>query len=77
MTVSVDNLEREREFYYNKLRDIELLCESEQIEDGIALIEKIKEILYATEDGFFQPADGAELEDQAENEKNGDYQEEY
>jgi hypothetical protein len=59
------------------LRDIELLCQTEIVEDGIALIEKIKEILYATEDGFVQPADGEEAEEDVENGKNGDYQEEY
>ncbi|UZJ54905.1 hypothetical protein CBS101457_004225 [Exobasidium rhododendri] len=70
MKVSVDSLERERDFYFNKLRDIELM-----IQDRIALIEhpmegdekipeggpeevllkQIQAVLYSTEDGFEVP----------------------
>ncbi|GFT75240.1 hypothetical protein NPIL_139301 [Nephila pilipes] len=58
MKVTVDGLERERDFYYGKLRDIEVLCqEQEMTEDKQAFIEQILEILYATEDGFAVPDD--------------------
>ena len=65
---TVEGLERERDFYFNKLRDIELLLqealekqpELEQEEDGIA--PKIQAILYSTEEGFEIPAEGAEGE---------------
>ncbi|EHL02583.1 putative Microtubule integrity protein mal3 [Glarea lozoyensis 74030] len=66
---TVQGLERERDFYFSKLRDIELLvqqaCEEdpeiERQEDG--LIKHIQSILYSTEDGFEIPAE-AEVDDQ-------------
>lgn len=67
---TVQGLERERDFYFSKLRDIELLvqqaCEEdpeiEKQEDG--LIKHIQTILYSTEDGFEIPAVAEGLEDQ-------------
>ncbi|XP_071035896.1 microtubule-associated protein RP/EB family member 1 isoform X2 [Parasteatoda tepidariorum] len=61
MKVTVDGLERERDFYYGKLRDIEVLCqEQEASEEKTTFIEQILEILYATEDGFAVPDDAPE-----------------
>ncbi|KFM79906.1 Microtubule-associated protein RP/EB family member 1, partial [Stegodyphus mimosarum] len=58
MKVTVDGLERERDFYYGKLRDIEVLCqEQEMSEEKQPFIEQILEILYATEEGFAVPDD--------------------
>lgn len=48
MTISAESLERERDFYYNKLRDIEIICQSVEDEEKPAVIQKINEILYAT-----------------------------
>lgn len=67
---TVQGLERERDFYFSKLRDIELLvqqaCEEdpeiEKQEDG--LIKHIQTILYSTEDGFEIPAETEGLDDQ-------------
>lgn len=67
---TVGGLERERDFYFSKLRDIELLiqqaCEEdpeiEQQEDG--LIKHIQTILYSTEDGFEIPAEAEGVDDQ-------------
>ncbi|ORY68365.1 microtubule associated protein [Pseudomassariella vexata] len=67
---TVVGLERERDFYFSKLRDIELLiqqaCEEdpeiEKQEDG--LIKQIQAILYSTEEGFEIPAEGEGLDDQ-------------
>ncbi|KFY52673.1 hypothetical protein V496_08259 [Pseudogymnoascus sp. VKM F-4515 (FW-2607)] len=67
---TVQGLERERDFYFSKLRDIELLIqqaveedpEIEKQEDG--LIKHIQTILYSTEDGFEIPAEGEGLDDQ-------------
>jgi RP/EB family microtubule-associated protein len=67
---TVTGLERERDFYFSKLRDIELLvqqaCEEdpeiEKQEDG--LIKHIQTILYSTEDGFEIPAEAEGLDDQ-------------
>ncbi|KAG9247628.1 calponin homology domain-containing protein [Calycina marina] len=60
---TVQGLERERDFYFSKLRDIELLVqqacdedpELEKDEEG--LIKHIQTILYSTEDGFEIPAE--------------------
>ncbi|KAL3419381.1 calponin-like actin-binding protein [Phlyctema vagabunda] len=67
---TVQGLERERDFYFSKLRDIELLIqqaveedpEIEKQEDG--LIKHIQTILYSTEDGFEIPAETEGLDDQ-------------
>ncbi|KAL7626106.1 microtubule integrity protein mal3 [Parahypoxylon ruwenzoriense] len=67
---TVVGLERERDFYFSKLRDIELLIqqaveedpEIEKQEDG--LIKQIQTILYSTEEGFEIPAEGEALDDQ-------------
>lgn len=69
---TVAGLERERDFYFSKLRDIELLvqqaCEEDpEIEkDENGLVKLIQNILYSTEDGFEIPAeaDGAAVDDQ-------------
>jgi RP/EB family microtubule-associated protein len=67
---TVAGLERERDFYFSKLRDIELLIqqaveedpELEKQEDG--LVKHIQTILYSTEEGFEIPAEGEGLDDQ-------------
>jgi len=67
---TVSGLERERDFYFSKLRDIELLIqqaveddpELEKQEDG--LIKHIQTILYSTEEGFEIPVEAEGLDDQ-------------
>ncbi|XP_062267902.1 microtubule-associated protein RP/EB family member 3-like isoform X1 [Platichthys flesus] len=56
MKLTVDGLEKERDFYFGKLRDIELICQEHEDENSPAL-GKIINILYATEDGFAPPDD--------------------
>ncbi|KAG8629970.1 hypothetical protein KVT40_001589 [Elsinoe batatas] len=67
LTETVQGLERERDFYFSKLRDIELLVQSAfeaepelENEEG-GLMTQIQTILYSTEEGFEIPAeeDGA------------------
>jgi len=68
---TVTGLERERDFYFSKLRDIELLIqqsmdanpELEKDEDG--LLKQIQTILYSTEEGFEIPT---EVEGEVEEE---------
>ncbi|XP_019769787.1 microtubule-associated protein RP/EB family member 1 isoform X8 [Dendroctonus ponderosae] len=50
---SIDGLEKERDFYFGKLRDIEVMCQ--EAEGDNPLIQKILDVLYATEDGFAPP----------------------
>ncbi|KAK6237696.1 hypothetical protein QUC31_003165 [Theobroma cacao] len=48
LKLSVDSLEKERDFYFAKLRDIEILCQTPEIEDS-PIVAAIKRILYATD----------------------------
>ncbi|OVA02060.1 EB1 [Macleaya cordata] len=49
LKLSVDSLEKERDFYFAKLRDIEILCQSPEI-DNLPVVSAIQRILYATDD---------------------------
>ncbi|MDI1486799.1 MAG: microtubule integrity protein mal3 [Ramalina farinacea] len=60
---TVEGLERERDFYFSKLRDIELLIQQAvendpqvEGEEG-GLVKMIQQILYSTEEGFEIPAE--------------------
>merc|ERR1719450_159147 len=61
LRTNFEGLEKERDFYFGKLRDIEVLCtdgtqDNGHTENNIpSLGERILEILYATEDGFAPP----------------------
>lgn len=55
MRLTVDSLERERDFYYGKLREIEVLCQQQPEEEKNPTIDQILDILYATEEGFAVP----------------------
>lgn len=74
---SVAGLERERDFYFSKLRDIELLVqraveetpEMEQDEEG--LVKNIQAILYSTEVGETPGNDGIVQKEHTNDEKDG------
>lgn len=51
---TLEAVEHERDFYYGKLRDLEVLCQKPE-EEPECDKKKILEILYATEDGFACP----------------------
>nr|CAH7768874.1 unnamed protein product [Callosobruchus chinensis] len=51
--LTIDGLEKERDFYFGKLRDIEVMCQENEDENPI--IQKILDMLYATEEGFAPP----------------------
>jgi RP/EB family microtubule-associated protein len=57
--LTIEGLEKERDFYFGKLRDIEVLAqEHEAVEnDGPGFSQKVLGVLYATEDGFAVPED--------------------
>nr|XP_023996477.1 microtubule-associated protein RP/EB family member 3-like [Salvelinus alpinus] len=48
LKLTVDGLEKERDFYFSKLRDIELICQENETNTSPTL-SKIMDILYATE----------------------------
>lgn len=45
----MDGLEKERDFYFGKLRDIELICQEMEEQQNAPIVQKILDILYATE----------------------------
>ncbi|ROL18725.1 Microtubule-associated protein RP/EB family member 3 [Anabarilius grahami] len=51
LKLTVDGLEKERDFYFSKLRDIELICQEYETEND-PVISRIIDILYATEVSF-------------------------
>ncbi|KAI7858504.1 calponin homology domain-containing protein [Circinella umbellata] len=63
LKMTVDGLEKERDFYFGKLRDIEILVQeeldaAEQQEPGhveLPVMKEIQAILYSTEEGFEVP----------------------
>lgn len=68
---AIAGLEKERDFYFSKLRDIELLVqtaveENPEIENqDKGLVKDIQAILYSTEDGFEIPAEPEGIEGEA------------
>lgn len=47
--MTVDGLEKERDFYFGKLRDIEVMCQDCDNTATAPIIQKILDVLYATE----------------------------
>jgi len=71
MKVSVEALEKERDFYFNKLRDIEIIVGArlEEPDDSATeaeILKKIQDILYQTEEGFEVPEEENGLVDEEE-----------
>lgn len=58
LTLNVEGLEKERDFYFDKLREIEVLLQSR--EDSNPLIDSIFQILYHTTDEFVALEEGSE-----------------
>ncbi|XP_012252900.1 microtubule-associated protein RP/EB family member 1 isoform X1 [Athalia rosae] len=55
LKITVDGLEKERDFYFGKLRDIEVMCQDCDNGEPPQIVQKILDVLYATEDGFAPP----------------------
>jgi len=54
MKLTIEGLEKERDFYFGKLRDVEVMCQENEAIGG-DVIRKVLDILYQTEDGFAVP----------------------
>jgi RP/EB family microtubule-associated protein len=52
LRIKADGYEKEKDFYYSKLRDVELLCQTPVIAE-LPIMKRVQEILYAAtnEDG--------------------------
>lgn len=59
MDEAIAALERERDFYFSKLRSIEVMCQDHEAA-GQLEVQKVLNILYETEEGFAVPAEGEE-----------------
>jgi RP/EB family microtubule-associated protein len=59
MDEAITALERERDFYFSKLRSIEVMCQDNDA-TGQLEISKVLNVLYETEEGFAVPAEDAE-----------------
>ncbi|KAL8582958.1 hypothetical protein ACOMHN_006502 [Nucella lapillus] len=57
LTFEKEGLEKERDFYFGKLRDIEVICQEQESD---TTMKSIMNILYATEEGFAPPEDEEE-----------------
>uniref|UniRef100_A0A8C6SLN9 Microtubule-associated protein RP/EB family member 1 n=1 Tax=Neogobius melanostomus TaxID=47308 RepID=A0A8C6SLN9_9GOBI len=62
LQTTIDDMEKERDFYFDKLRKIEVLCQEKGEDDGT--IRMIMDILYATDEGFVIPGDEGQEEQQ-------------
>merc|ERR1719354_1520608 len=51
---TIQDMEKERDFYFGKLRNIELICQEKEGE-GDPTMQRIIDILYATDEGFVIP----------------------
>ncbi|XP_023325396.1 microtubule-associated protein RP/EB family member 1-like isoform X2 [Eurytemora carolleeae] len=55
LKLTVEGLEKERDFYFGKLRDVEVLCQENDSVEGEAVRKVVLDILYQTEEGFAVP----------------------
>ncbi|XP_042032953.1 microtubule-associated protein RP/EB family member 1A-like [Salvia hispanica] len=60
LKVSVDLLEKERDFYFAKLRDVEVLCQTPELEN-LPMSVAIKKILYAADENEDALAEAQEI----------------
>ncbi|CAG6021962.1 microtubule-associated protein RP/EB family member 1-like isoform 1-T3 [Menidia menidia] len=54
LKTTIQDMEKERDFYFGKLRNIELICQEKEGE-GDPTLQRIIDILYATDEGFVIP----------------------
>ncbi|KAI3454652.1 hypothetical protein Pfo_011315 [Paulownia fortunei] len=66
LKLSVDLLEKERDFYFAKLRDIEILCQTPELEN-LPMAVAIKKILYAADEKESALAEAQEIVSQSIN----------
>ncbi|KAJ3512441.1 hypothetical protein NMY22_g15332 [Coprinellus aureogranulatus] len=69
LTGQLEGLEKERDFYFEKLRDIEILVQEQldattEEDRDHETFKKIQKILYSTEEGFEVPDPGAIVDEE-------------
>lgn len=56
LKATVDTLEKERDFYFGKLREIEIIMQQHEADAAVSEVRsKVQKILYSTEEGFEVP----------------------
>ncbi|XP_023259563.1 microtubule-associated protein RP/EB family member 2 isoform X2 [Seriola lalandi dorsalis] len=78
LKLALEGVEKERDYYFSKLREVELLCQ-EQGEENAPFVERLMEVLYASDDqerAELAEGDGQEVDQQAQEEAPDDQQEE-
>eukprot|EP00295_Goniomonas_pacifica_P044818 CAMPEP_0175909318 /NCGR_PEP_ID=MMETSP0108-20121206/7053_1 /TAXON_ID=195067 ORGANISM="Goniomonas pacifica, Strain CCMP1869" /NCGR_SAMPLE_ID=MMETSP0108 /ASSEMBLY_ACC=CAM_ASM_000204 /LENGTH=308 /DNA_ID=CAMNT_0017231403 /DNA_START=9 /DNA_END=935 /DNA_ORIENTATION=+ len=56
LQLAIDCLEKERDFYFNKLREIEILCQVHESADP-TFVQKVTSILWREDEDFVDPAE--------------------
>nr|XP_020451489.1 microtubule-associated protein RP/EB family member 2 isoform X2 [Monopterus albus]XP_020451490.1 microtubule-associated protein RP/EB family member 2 isoform X2 [Monopterus albus] len=77
LKLALEGVEKERDYYFSKLREVELLCQ-EQGEENAPFVERLMEVLYASDEQERAEAegDGQETDQQAHEEATDDQHEE-
>ncbi|XP_020507868.1 microtubule-associated protein RP/EB family member 2 isoform X1 [Labrus bergylta] len=78
LKLALEGVEKERDYYFSKLREVELLCQEQGEENG-PFVERLMEVLYASDEqegAELAEGDGQEVEQQAQEEATDDQQEE-
>ncbi|KAL6559481.1 Microtubule-associated protein RP/EB member 1B [Orobanche gracilis] len=76
LKLSVDVLEKERDFYFAKLRDIEILCQKPELEN-LPMAVGIKKILYASDEKESALAEAQEIVSRPINVEETGFSDEY
>uniref|UniRef100_A0A8C8TH76 Microtubule-associated protein RP/EB family member 1 n=1 Tax=Peromyscus maniculatus bairdii TaxID=230844 RepID=A0A8C8TH76_PERMB len=68
LKLTVEDLEKERDLYFGKLRNIELICQENEggNDPACATNARLVDILYAADEGFVIPDEGGPQEEQEE-----------
>ncbi|CAK6957637.1 microtubule-associated protein RP/EB family member 2 isoform X2 [Scomber scombrus] len=79
LKLALEGVEKERDYYFSKLREVELLCQ-EQGEENAPFVDRLMEVLYASEEQErvedLAEGDGQEVDQEAHEEAPDDQQEE-
>ncbi|XP_008432462.1 microtubule-associated protein RP/EB family member 2 isoform X1 [Poecilia reticulata] len=78
LKLALEGVEKERDYYFSKLREVEMLCQ-EQGEENSPFVDRLMEVLYASDEqdrGDLAEGDGQEADQQAHEATSQDPQEE-